>query len=327
MKIKDKRLPLYLTAIAAVAVTSVILRTVALFTDFDTASGHFTSDTLFTVSSVFLFAGVILAFSYLLFGRARERLVADFHGAGTYITSGILALAFIFLAVDMAGDVFSEKSNSGALENFIGIAIILSTLISVVYLFLYPYLGRRYSEKRGIAGLAVIMCLALYAIHLFMDASLPINAPNKLIDQLSYVCAALFFLGEVRLSLGRERWASYVTFGMISALLAAYSSVPSLVLYFSGLITDGTEVILSKSICESALTAALFLFISARVSKVSLLHPDEPGAVAKMISAAQKSKEETAPDTVSEPADENQLSIDDIIEGDKEEKSESETDE
>ncbi len=327
MKIKDKRLLLYLMALATVAVTSVILRTAACFADFDAASGHFTNDTLFTVSSVFLCVGVILAFSYFFFGRARERLVADFRGAGTYVTSGILALAFIFLATDMAGEVFSAKSNSGALENFIGAAIILTALISVVYLFLYPFLGRRYSEKRGIAGLAVIACLALYAIYLFIDTSLPINSPNKLVDQLSYVCAALFFLGEVRLSLGRERWASYVTFGMISALLAAYSSVPSLVLYFHGLITDGAEVILSKSICESVLTAALFLFISARVAKVSLLNADAPGAVAKMISAANEAKEETAPDTVSEPADENQLSIDDIIEDDKAEKSESETEE
>ncbi|MBR0449266.1 MAG: hypothetical protein IIX30_00435, partial [Clostridia bacterium] len=119
------------------------------------------------------------------------------------------------------------------------------------------------------------------------------NAPAKITDEMAYLFAAVFFLYETRISLGRGKWRAYVTFGLIAAQLAAYSSIPALIVYFA------KGEMISNSIFESVLTFTLFLFITSRLGMVSTLTPDKPCDVAaaidaKILAEEEKKREEDA---------------------------------
>lgn len=309
MKIRDKRLGIFLIVLAALTTAAVTLRTVACFSDFNSASFRFNDGVLFTVSTICVAACVLLAVCYVLFGSPRRELVSDMHGMLTSSASALAAVGFVFLGFELFGELFSGESIGRGLIVF---AAALTAVASTVYFFLVPFLGKRYSEIRSYAGLAVLVCLLSYALYLFTDASMPINAPAKLIDQLAFALAGLFFLGEIRLSLGREGWVSYVFFGMIAASVCAYSSIPSLIIYFTGTESEAAPILLSRSITESVLTAALFIFISVRVGKVAFLLDDEAGEAAQMIFENAESVDADS-EIISADTDENQISIDDLI--------------
>ena len=97
------------------------------------------------------------------------------------------------------------------------------------------------------------------ANHTMGSPVLPINSPNKICDELAIVFVALFLLYDVRITLKREIWHAYRGFGYIAALLAAYSAIPSIAVYFI------KGEIISNSIYESFLLLAFFIFIMARL--------------------------------------------------------------
>ena len=85
---------------------------------------------------------------------------------------------------------------------------------------------------------------------------------------MAYLSAALFFLYESRVSLGRAKWRPYVSFGLIAALLTAYSAIPSLIVYA----VNGYLV--SNSIVESVLSLTLSFFIFSQVYQSKNLTPN-----------------------------------------------------
>ena len=148
-------------------------------------------------------------------------------------------------------------------------ALVVLGIFAIVHFIMTAILTEASSALRAGLGLCAVSFLALYAAYLYFSAELPINSPNKIVDQMAYLFAAVFILYEVRISLGREIWGAYVTFGLISALLTAYSAIPSLICYFA----KGQTV--SNSIYETALTLALFIFILARLALALRLPKDK----------------------------------------------------
>ena len=171
-----------------------------------------------------------------------------------------------------------------------------------------------------------MIVLALYSIYLYFDNDLPINAPAKIIDQMAYLFAAVFFLYETRLSIGREKWRGYIAFGFIAALISAYSSIPALIYFFA------KETEISVSIYEMVLSAALFIFISSRMLLTSELIEDVVSPFTNIISKASDqrtsdiapvAKIEDITEAEDETIDENQLTIDDVCVGGARKESES----
>jgi hypothetical protein len=139
------------------------------------------------------------------------------------------------------------------------------------------------------------------------DKRLPLNAPNKAVDTVTYLFVAIFFLYEMRLSMGREKWKHYLAYGYIASLLTAYSSIPAIITYF----LNGRTI--SNSIYETILTMALCLFITLRVLMCATLAEDKESDIVRHIrEGAIKREGEVAPkieDAPEEQDDENQLSI------------------
>ena len=294
MDSKKKLNSVYLTLFLPFLLLSVSLRIAALLSDFNIKTGYFNNKRLITASSVILLIGIAIAFTYAFFAPKKRRLIATFYTPATYVPTGAVCTAMIFFAFKSAErlvffnrlteqeilSVFKPPLTSSAMATAVTLLLIPLALLSVVYFISNASIIVRASLSRAGFGIICVAFLALYACFLYFDTTLAINAPNKITDQMAYLFAALFFLYEVRISLGRECWNLYICFGFIASLLTAYSSIPSLVLYFS----DKTTV--SSSIYENILTFCLFVFIISRLWLSFNLKEDKESDTVMMISDA-----------------------------------------
>ena len=332
MKYKFKLFGLYLPFFALIAVATVTMRSVALFTQFNFKSGYFTEKALISVADYLIIASVIFFFTYIFTARKDISLIPNFTSSATYIPTGLAGVAIAFLAVELFGrasKIYNEKSQF-MLTLIMSITIVLAVL-SIVHFVLTALIEEHSSTRRADFGICTVLFLCFYVIYLYFsseilfESHLPINAPNKIVDQMAYLFAAVFFLYETRLSLGREKWRSYIAFGFIGALICAYSSIPSIIIYFA----EGKVV--SNSIYESALTFALFIFILSRLLLSAYLIEDSESSTVSAIAAAANARElelnpiidesevidisgEPIENIQSDESDDNQLTIDDISE-------------
>ena len=269
---------------------AVSFRTAALIMDFDPLSGYFNDKALISIADISAFAGSVLLLTYAPIKGSKERLIASFSTPETYIPTGIVGVALAFFSADCfirykdLGRTFSELMAAKNIHGMLMPILAILSLLAIGYFTLNATVERRASEARGAFGLFAVLFFALYAAYLYFDSSLPLNAPNKIIDQMAYLFSALFFLYEIRISLGREKWNLYMAFGFVSALLTATSSIPALIFYFS----RGT--IISNEIGENVLTLCLFIFIASRIMLASTLRPDVESDFVNMMKEASQAR-------------------------------------
>ena len=316
---KNRLLGIYLPLYILLAIASVTLKTIGAFYNLD-RYGYYGGAVVMTIANLLVTAGAVFFLTYTLFSKKDIRLIPSFSSPMNYVPSGIAGAALVFIAVYLFG-----KANQ--LEtNYIALFAAILAIASVAYFLLATVYEKRISARRASFGIIFLLFITLYVAYLYFDTALPINAPNKVVDQTAYLFIALFFLYEIRLSMGREKWRMYIAFGFIAALLSAYSAIPALIVYF----IDGR--VISNSIYESILTAALFIFISSKILlTVSLTEDRECAFVSGLkLSAAERDLELNPPaveeaDAADEKKedDENQLSIIDIPEAATENESDS----
>ena len=232
--------------------------------------------------------------------------------------------------------------------------MVATAALSIVYLIFNTFFIRTVSARRAGFGLCITIFFSLYLIYLFFYSSVTINSPIRTIDQLTYAFAAVFFLYEIRLSMGREIWKPYLIFGFISAALAAYSSIPAIIVFFvkgevisnfvkDEIILDSVlnsphtkEAFVSMSIYESLLTLSILIFIVSKLILTDkLIERKQSSFVQKLIENAEKRDAALNPvenqeidgqeaAITEEIPDENQFSILDITPNSEESISESE---
>lgn len=262
MDTKQKKLNAYLFLFTLLAAVTVSMRTIASFISLN-GYGYYEGD-LCTSANITVALGCLILFTYALVHRKDEGKVASFGGPLTYAPGAPLAICLVLL-----GASFFRRATSGALEKLLLPALGILGIASALY-FLFAVLYEiKLCDLRAVFGMVCALFLILYAGFLYFDTALPINATAKLTDQTAFVLAALFFLYETRISLGQERWPLYTAFGFVSSLLCAYSSIPSLILYFF----EGK--IISNSIEESFTVFFLFLYIFSRTVLSLLLRSEK----------------------------------------------------
>lgn len=309
MKIKDKRLSAFLATTLVFTLAACVIKAVALMTDFNYESGYFIKKSLSTASVVLLAICICICATHFFIGQARSDISPSFHGAATYIPSGLLAISLIFYTRETIGTVASSGSVSAASVMLLILKVICAAG-SVVYLFLNAFLGSRYSCVRGAFAISVIVFLILCAIRIYFDKAEPINVPNKSSSELAYISAAVFFTLEARLSLGREKWRAYIPLGLVAIAMTAYASVPELTVYIIKAAKGVKDFsLIGSSLGSAVLCLALSVFITARIATVAFLKSNRSGALASY--AAEKTREGDGTDERTD--DENQISIDDII--------------
>ena len=254
---------IYLVSLALFSVAAVVLRTAALLTSLDEALIYFESSTLLTISAIVLTVFVLASISYIFVQEKDFNPAVSFENPRTYVPSGLVGVAFFLMSATLWGDLFSNGVTAkffSSISNVILLAVAIFALISTANFFLNNYHEKKESMSRAAFCLCCAVFMGLYAGHLFFSDDLPINAPNKAVDQMAYLAVSIFFLYETRISLGRAKWRPYLVFGLIAAALTAYSAIPAIIFYLRG------EGVISHSLAENALTLSLGIYIVSRLT-------------------------------------------------------------
>lgn len=254
---------LYLLALALFVVTAVALRTAALITALDEALIYFENGALITASAIVMALFALISISYVFVQERDFNPAVSFENPRTYVPSGLVGVAFFLMSAALWGELFEKIAARGAASSIsiiILLAVSVFALISTANFFLNNYHEKRESTVRAAFCLCCAMFMGLYAGHLFFSDALPINAPNKAIDQMAYIAVSIFFLYETRLSLGRAKWRLYLAFGLIAASLTAYSAIPAIIFYFQ------SGNVISAGLAENALTLTLGIYIVSRIT-------------------------------------------------------------
>ena len=329
MKSLKKRNQLNVFMTLAGVICAGALRTAAILTEWDPVYHYFSSNLLKGASEWVLAVTAVLLIAEALFNLRRRELKVSFSTPATYVPAGLFAAAALFAAPKLLGAYLELDAGSysyGLTSVLLPIAAVLA-VVSAIGVIVFVACSAEGNHIRAVFTLAISIFLALLALIRLMSNDVPINAPNKTVDQITLALCAIYFLYEARLCLGRERWSAYTAFAGIAALTCGYSSIPALIAYFA----KGYTV--SAGIYENLITLTLFVFITARLALTNSLPYDRECAVVKALSplarerssqieAADRNFEELcaviekngAQGTATEDRDENQISIEDLSE-------------
>lgn len=284
---KLRRIDLYIIPLFIVCLAAVILRSVALFNSFNSVTMHFDDKIVITISNILVAISCLGFGSYLFLGESERELIVINNNARSYIPAGIVSTAILFMGAQNLITMIEGRYPDGPISVLAGLCALLA-LLSTVSFFLSVFIEQNEHMYKAAFSLSIVFFLALYAAMLFFNKQThPTNSPNKLVDQFAYISAAIFFLYESRICLGRAKWRAYVSFGLISTLLCAYSAIPALIIYIS----NGYTV--SDSLTESVLSLALAILICSRVLQTRSLTPaGECDAARSIVQLAMLRKDE-----------------------------------
>lgn len=265
----------YLTAMVVLVLAAVSLRSAALIVDFDIYTGYFDGKSLIKAANICISSGCIFLFTYAIAAKKDTKLVADFSSPATFIPTGIICTSlaiFIINGVSLfvsTGTTLQVLLRPSLSSSFIFAISLGLAALAIVHFALTALVTKRSSSSRAAFGIAAVLFFAIYASCLYFDTTLTINAPNKITDQMAFLFTAIFFLYETRISLEREVWNLYISFGFIAASLCAYSSIPSLIAYFVN------DITVSSSISENVVVLSAFIFIISRITLAFFLKEDK----------------------------------------------------
>ena len=321
MNKNSRRLMVYVTLISIFTVLAVCFRTAACMLNLDYTYGYFNEKAFINTASILLFGAILIAFSFAAVGH-RVALRPSFSSPATFIPTGIVGGALLFFAIRLLSQLGELRENykNAILANpdqrgTAQLVLLLTTalcgiaaLLSIAHFFFNAFITEAKTELRAYFAIATVIGFSSYAAYLYFIGGTSINSPNRLIDQLTYIFSALFFLYEARISLGREKWRGYCVFGLSASACAAYSALPTLIVY----LTKGE--LLSISIEETVLTLSLFIFITARIILAIWLSEAEKNKKIAAIEDFAEQRRRTAADTDRryDEAYAIQLSIEDV---------------
>ena len=281
---KQKLIDIYIIGLLIAAISAIILRTYALISDFDSLTMHFSNSMAASAANIIVIIAVLAFATNLFMKKESVGLIAKTDNAASFIPSGIVSTALLFMGVHL---IKGMNSHSSPILRPICIWAAVLAFLSVGSFFLSILIEQKNNNLKAAFSILIVIFLALYSCHLYFNKEVhPTNSPNKVVDQMAYLFSAAFFLYESRITIGRAKWRGYVAFGLMASLLCFYSAVPSLILY----VLDGRLV--SDSLVESVLTITLGIFVTSKVFQTKRLTPDEECETARSIAALAEMRQE-----------------------------------
>jgi hypothetical protein len=294
MKRFSTKLGIYLPLILIATVLAVAFRTTATLSGFDFENGttgliYYKSGALIAVANWTAVAAIVFSLGFIFIARGFNPRVS-FDSPLTYVPSGAVATALIFISANMlyaareaAGSIFSREAL--AFPSILLIILAVLGVAAAVNFSINLFSEKARDSARAAFSILTTLFLAGYAAFLYFDSSLPKNAPTRIVDEMAYLFASVFFLYETRISLGRRLMRAYVSFGLSAMLLCAYSSIPTLIVYLS------KGVMISHSLAECVLTLSLFVYILLRLSMLLFSGEDRINPITEAIEALAKERQ------------------------------------
>lgn len=276
------KLRIYYFSVLALCLVASVLCCIALFTSYDSAKGYF--DASLTVSFMKATVGVAVVFCFTspfllpkneLDGRSPATVPTLIPSIYMAIASlAVSAILFISIGgIDIgAFTVFIRSFRSSVaaiiLFAFAGIMFLASTAYFVMNFFSADR-SRKYNEMHALAGYGVLFASCCLIALSYFDRSVSMNAPGKLLFNLSTILFMLFMLCELRTLLECPKPRLYLLSGILTMVFSAVSSLPWLIALAAGKLTGPlypTYLIYNLfTLGAFAYTAVrLWVFISAR---------------------------------------------------------------
>lgn len=325
MNTNSKRLKIYLGVMLIATAVATSLRTIACMNHLNYVSGFFESKPLITAADIIIWLTVLGMLSYPL-TVPRIKLRADFTASATYAPTGMIAVATAFLGVS----VFSYANaveNSLLLIKLIAFLTAVLAFLSIGHHFLSSFITASKTDLRAYFAIATAAFVALYSMLIHLDNSTAISEPAKALRQVSFILLAIFSLYEARISLGREMWRIYSAFGLATASLTAYTSIPALITYFVKS-NEFRKVLISSvgpeslaSVEEYVFLLAAFIFVLVRLCLCILAKEDKENELIKALDEHASEREAQVNESFErhqETFASKQLSIFDLYGGDEE---------
>ena len=324
MKNKAGLFGLYLPIYIFFTLAACAFRTAALLLNFDFDSGYFNEKLLIGIANILAVLGVIILLTFIINGKKNMKLIPEFSNGPTLFASVTVIGSLVFLCVYALRRLAALISDNGLASHNgkIGIATLFLVfcfgIVCIAYLALNLLLGKHRIRARANLGIPSLFFFASYAAYLYFNTALPLNAPNKLVDEMAYLFLAVFFLYETRLALGRARWRGYIAFGLVGGLLCAYSAIPSIIYY---MVEKSSP---SDSIYESVLTLSLLIFLTVRTLMTGELIIDKTSPKMQLIIEAAEERSLSVKSSVYEDKSvredaevENQIALSDVADIDR----------
>ena len=246
MNNKNLKYNLYLGITLLFALMSVIIRTVLLISYFDRDIGYYSHGTVLPgIHTVILCASVIFAASFLLATRKDECEEKKFRNSGIFIFSSSLC-AFMLIASLLL--TFTKADTT--LEK-----IAAFTAAPAALYFLSALIRSADTAKlRTLFGFFVPIWGTLNLAVIYFDSFVAINAPNKIIEQMAFICVMLFFLYELRIHLNKQKPKLYSFCGMCALVFAATAAFP-------GIVAASFGAIDANYLMYDVIFAAMFIYV------------------------------------------------------------------
>ena len=281
---KLKLFDLYVIILLVGAISSVILRSLALINDFDRLTMQYSNSISATIANWIVILCTLAFGAYLFLKKDQTNLIARNDNAASFIPSGIVSTALLFMGVSLLKEAGNHYTQ---LLRPISILAAVLAFLSVGAFFLSILIDQENNTVRAAFSISVVLFLALYSCYLYVNREVhPTNSPNKVVDQMAYLFSAVFFLYESRIAIGRAKWRGYVAFGFMAALTCIYSSLPALVFY------SFERYSIADSLFESVVTLALAIYITSKVLQTKSLTPDTECETARTIAALADQRQE-----------------------------------
>lgn len=280
--------------------------------EFEISTGYYQADSLLpNAVHYLLFVIVLVYFVVGLCLRGKISLRPASHGIGFYFGNALLGISLAAYALFSIPTFFEMKPNEISDSPLTTTLLLLATLFSIAGVFfcihncLFPTGAE---DKRVLFGLSIPLFAIMQVLYLYFEASSPINAPNKLLDQFTFVFIALYLLYELRVLLGQPRYAAECALGFMTMVFSAVCGFPS----FIYMLVNGQP--LYENAAHDVFMIAVFLYISIRMLRVLFSESSNDDKILQLLKKAEHPAASLSkmPPLSDEDFDELQLTFDSL---------------
>ncbi|MBQ9783412.1 MAG: hypothetical protein IJW44_02720 [Clostridia bacterium] len=288
---KPRKFALLYTVIGLLcAVIAIALRTVNFFFFFDAEIGYHQANALLPILANVQLALAVVFFAVAAFLWFRKTNIGYPKELSAAIRIAALpaAAGFLFRAIF----VYLNRAEGDKLA-----LLSLLTGIAGAGYFLLLAFNQKQESFRILSGFCAIVHLILTLASSYFNIFIQMNAPDKLMLQLGCLGGMLFLINELRAWISRPRPALYMFSTTCAALLLGVASIPSIVAYHAGILTDRVMM------AGYYLLLGLFLYVTVRLIVLSL-RPEAPEEEAEEIIEAEDEPNEVPVEEADEPQEE-----------------------
>ena len=255
----SKRLKIYLYSAFILTGITVLIETLALFLAYTPSSNYFQPSLLYSLLKSFALIASAF-FLTALFTFPKGELKGDSPlTLPVSIGSGLMSI--ILIASGLCSILVSLQQQSDAMFMIVcGIFSLVAAGYFAINVFTTDKSEKR--EKHALLGFAVPISALLYIAVTYFDAAVSMNAPAKLMLHLCLIFFMLWFLQELRAMIGKATPRLYFSFGLITMLFSALSSLPWLIAFVANRVA---EPLYPTYIVYNIISLGIFCYTAVRL--------------------------------------------------------------